>query len=176
MPDRDAVPPEGYHPTYAALLAALQDGTEEWLAEIGEPSEEAIIWQPWPNGSSIGAQVLHMASVEVGWLQTYCLGIPKTEEQRALFMDGLRDVDEGIWPTPHAKPWSWYVDLMAQVRQQTLEAVKQYPDPALIVPGRDGARTYRWVLAHVVQHESYHFGQAVMLSILHERHGSRKLN
>lgn len=169
MANRDAVPPEGYHPTYAALLAALQDGTEEWLAEIGEPSEEAIVWQPWLNGSSIGAQVLHLASVEVSWLHSYCLGQPKTAERRSFFMDDERDVDEEIWPVPYRKPWNWYVDLLAEVRQQTLEAVKQYPDPHLVVPNQEGDRTYRWVLSHVVQHESYHFGQAVLLDMMFKR-------
>ncbi len=101
MSIRDAAPVQGVHPTYGALLGALQDGTTEWLMEIGEPTEEAIIWQPWPNGSSIGGQMLHIASVEVGWLQHYCLGTPKTKEQSILFMDELRDVDGGIWPTPH---------------------------------------------------------------------------
>lgn len=64
---------------------------------------------------------------------------------------------------------TWYIELLSEVRLQTLEAVKQYPDPAQVVPGHGDDLTFRWVLSHIVQHESYHFGQAVFLSTMHER-------
>lgn len=165
----DVAPIAGYPHEYGLLLAALQDGTNEWKWELGEPSEDAIVWQPFPGSHSIGGIMLHNAYVELGWFQAWSLGRPLSDEDNRLFMVAETDVDEVRWPTPHRQPWSWYWEMLQSVRARTFELVKDFPEPDATFEIWGRKRTFRWTLAHVVEHESYHAGQAVLLHIMHQR-------
>ncbi len=163
----DVEPLKGYDPTYGLLLATLQDGTREWLEELGEPSEDALVWQPISGGHSIGGLVLHIAEVEAWWFEEAALGRKLSEEDLALFMSRESDVDAGKWPTPPRKPWSWYAELLASVRARTLRTLLDFPEPSSTIQ-RQNLLTFRWIVAHVVEHDSYHGGQAVLLKALYE--------
>jgi uncharacterized damage-inducible protein DinB len=66
---------------------------------------------------------------------------------------------------------AYYYEIQDRVRARTLESIKTFPDPATVIEreGWSSSVTLRWILNHVVAHESYHGGQAVMLKALWER-------
>jgi uncharacterized damage-inducible protein DinB len=165
---RDAHPLPGFPAPYDLLGAVLQDGTKEWRDEIeSDLDEEFMVWQPYPRMHSIGAVMLHIMSVEVSWFERFVLGLPRDPEERKLLMTDEIDVDDWRWPTPPRKPLSWYFELHDGIRARTLEGLKNWPEADLAIDRGDGqARTPRWVLGHVIQHEAYHGGQAVLLSRL----------
>ena len=161
---RDVEPLAGYPEPYGLLLAILQDGTREWRAELpDELSADAMVWQPYPGLHSIGAIMLHIAFVEIVWFERFALHLPFDPEERKLLMVDETDVDEWQWPVPPRQPLSWYYELHDKIRIRTLENIKQWPEPEATRGEDDDLRTMRWLLGHVIQHEAYHGGQAVLL-------------
>lgn len=163
----DAEPLPGYREPYGLLCSILQDGTREWREELDqEPSEEAVVWQPHPGMHSIGAIILHIAEVEVFWFETVALGLKPDAEDSKLFMSDEIDQDAWSWPVPHAKPLSWYFELHDRVRARTLERIKNWPPADTVREHHGRPVTLRWIFGHVIEHESYHGGQAVLLNRL----------
>ena len=89
------------------LLACMYDGTREWRENLEEPSIEALTWQPYPNGPSIGGLILHMASCEAHWLQHFVGGIELDQDDPDISYDLSMDQYIPSWPTPPAKPIEW---------------------------------------------------------------------
>ena len=169
MPHFDVAPLPGYSEDYGLLLATLLDSTREWRDELGEPGVDTIVWQPCSGGYSIGGQLLHIAEVELYWIESFCLGRELDPEEMKLLMSDQIDQHRGIWPVPPAEPIAYYYGLLDNVRTRTLESVKEFEPSETVKTSRWGTMTLRWVLAHVVEHDSYHGGQAVMLSELAKR-------
>ena len=163
----DAEPLAGYEEPYGLLCAILQDGTNEWRLELDPAlSEDAVVWQPHPGTHSIGAAILHIIGVEIFWFERFVLGLAPDPAERQLLMADEIDVDEWQWPEPPRKPLSWYFELQDRVRARTLEGIKNWPAPDATRTLDGHPRTMRWILGHVIQHEAYHGGQAVLLSRL----------
>jgi hypothetical protein len=58
----DLKPDDQLHPELALLMAALEDSSKEWLSNLGEVPDEAVTWQLYKDGPSIGGIILHMVS------------------------------------------------------------------------------------------------------------------
>ena len=165
----DVDPLPGFAESYGVLCAILQDGTREWRWEIDPSlSVDAVVWQPEPGMHSIGGILLHIAAVEVFWFEQFVLGQPPNPQEQALLLNAETNVDEWRWPTPPRKTLSWYFELHDRIRERSIEGIRRWP-PADSEKELDGhPRTMGWVLGHVIQHEAYHGGQAVLLSRLWE--------
>lgn len=167
MPLIDAKPLPGYPEPYGLLCAILQDGTNEWRWEIDpDLPEDAMVWQPNPGEHSIGGLILHIIGTEVFWFERFALDLVPDPEERKLLMVEEQDVDEWKWPTPPRQPLSWYFEMHDRIRDRTLESIKRWPAPDFEKDLHGNPRTMRWVLGHVIQHEAYHGGQAVLLNRL----------
>ena len=149
------------------LLAMLDDGTNEWREELGAVSNETVVWQPFPGGHSIGTLILHIADVEVFWLNQVGAGRTRSEEERARLLSKETQQDQVKWPTPPSQPLSWFLAQHDEIRARTRHIVSTWDNPAHVRPLDDEEFTRRWLLHHVLTHEAYHGGQAVLLSLLH---------
>jgi len=166
----DCKPLRGYAPEYGLMLAMMQDGTREWREELGRVGPDSIVWQPYANGYSIGGLMLHIADVEIYWLEEFCLGKMMTEEDAKLFMSKEIMQYKGQWPAPPRRPLSYYYKILDDVRARTMKAVKKMPAPDTVkARGTKFEFTMGWVLNHVVTHESYHGGQIVMMKELYRK-------
>ena len=163
----DTEPLPGYQEPYGLLCAILQDGTNEWRLELDRDlSNDAVVWQPYPGAHSMGAVILHIVEAEIFWFERFALQLPSSPEERKLLMVEDIDVDGGQWPAPPRQPISWYFELHDCVRARTLEGIKSWPAPDFARDLHGNPRTMRWVFGHVIQHEAYHGGQAVLLQEL----------
>lgn len=163
----DVPPLPGYPEPYGLLSAILRDATNEWRWELDPNlSEDAMVWQPYPGLHSIGGCILHIAAVEVFWFEQFVLGLVPDPEERKLLMADQTVVDEWCWPEPPRQPLSWYFELHDRIRARTLESVRRWPPAETAIEWDGRPRTLRWVMGHVIQHEAYHGGQAVLLSRL----------
>lgn len=164
----DIRPADGYHPEIGLLLAALEDGTREWLTELGDVDEETIVWRPFQGGPSIGAEIMHIAHVEASWIEETVGGRPLSGEFRQRTLADQTDVDTGRWGEPPRMPLGAYREILAEVRTRTREVLLAEKDPARPVQSHPDywPDSVRWIVSHVVQHESYHGGQAVLLKRL----------
>lgn len=165
----DLVPPQEFDPKIALMIATLHDSTREWKSELGEPTEDAIVWQPYENAPSIGGQLLHLIGVEAFWFESFLAQAERPVGERELLMADQINVDDHIWPTPHRKPIQWYYELLDTVRARALKALAPL-DVNLSRQMRDEYEfTLPWVIGHVIQHDSYHGGQAVLLHEMYKR-------
>ncbi len=155
--------PETQSPDLGALVATLKDGTLEWRDNLGLPSPEAIIWSPYPNGPSIGGLLLHLASTELFWIQKVANGVEISPEHPAEKYDSTMDQYLPHWPIPPNEPIQWYFKIQDDTRTEMIDLILAHNDPSRGYENRRGSFTYRWILAHIVEHDSYHGGQAVLL-------------
>jgi uncharacterized damage-inducible protein DinB len=162
---------DGLESHLGLLLAVLDDVTSEWREELGEVSKEAIIWQPFPGGHSIGSLILHIADVEAYWIAQVGAGQTRSPEERALLLSEETDQYGVAWPTPPAQPLSWFTARHDDVRARTRQVLQSLNDPMHIGSRRDEEFTLRWLMNHVISHEAYHGGQAVLLSLMQARSG-----
>lgn len=171
MPHFDAMALEGMHPEVGLFAASLIDSTREWRGELGEVSNDALLWQPFPNGHSIGTQLLHLAGVEKWWIHCSCGGREFSPSDRELFQWDITDVDEVRWPVAPSEPFAWYVKILDEVRAESLEVMAELDDPDRVFQrqGSINSQTVRWMLGHTLQHDAYHGGQAALLHLLWER-------
>jgi uncharacterized damage-inducible protein DinB len=161
--------PVGLHPELGILFGSLTDGTNEWRESLETPSPEAIIWSPYPGGPSIGGVLLHSISAEIHWLIKVGAGQTPDDTHPARVYDASVDHLGPSWPVPPAEPIEWYFELQDKNREHMLEAVMNHNDPYAVHQGRTSTMTYRWILAHLVQHDSYHGGQAVLLHEMYKK-------
>lgn len=161
----DVLPLPGCHPEVGLLAASLIDGTREWRDELGKPTEDQIVWQARPGGHSIGAELLHIAEVEIWWIHHVIAGLPMDPAEMKLLMSEQIMQDDGAWPVPHRQPLAWYYERLDSVRERTLQLLPSFQDPTRMIhrDKMDMDFSVRWILSHVVQHEAYHGGQAVLL-------------
>src|SRR6478672_1913260 len=117
----DCKPMRGYPIEYGLMLSMMQDGTREWREELGKISPDAIVWQPNPGSYSIGGILLHIAEVEVYWLEEFCLDRKMSAKDEKLFMSKEIDQYKGAWPTPPRKSLSYYYKILDDVRARTLK-------------------------------------------------------
>lgn len=164
----DIAPLAGCHPEIGILGASLLDGTREWRDELGDVTEDQIVWQARRGGHSIGAELLHIAEVEIWWIHHICCGRAMDPEEMTLLMSEQIMQDDGSWPSPHRQPLSWYYERLDSVRERTLRLLPEISDPARTYHSEKWNYdfTLRWIVSHVVQHEAYHGGQAVLLKDL----------
>jgi uncharacterized damage-inducible protein DinB len=157
----DVQPLPGYHPEIGLLLATLQESTREYRRFLEGLDDEGITFQARPAGHSIGGLLLHIAEVELYWIVQVGAGkrIPK-----GLLPDYSCSQSKGEWPPPPALPYSQYTSLLDNVREISLAAASEFqPDIRVIRKRWDAELSHRWILSHVIAHDSYHGGQAVLL-------------
>ena len=63
----DIVPdPNAPEPAVGLLLAVLENTTREWREdELGDISDDTVVWQPFPHGHNIGALILHLSLIHI---------------------------------------------------------------------------------------------------------------
>lgn len=177
--EREVPPLPGYPEPYGLLCAVLQDATSDWRSELWVPDlpAEVVTWRIRPGGPSIGALMLHLIIAELYWFEMVALEAEISEEDKRELMWNEIDADSCTWPDPPQQPLSWYYALHHRYRQRTLEAIKRWPGPETGKLGGGGHMcSMPWILGHVIQHETYHGGQIVMIhdqwKCLHEPKGT----
>jgi len=145
------------------LLATWKDGIREWRDNLGAPPPEAVTWQIYPEGPSIGGILLHLASCDQFWLQEFAEKATLDRTDPAIAYDLSMDQYIPRWPAPPAEPIEWYFDILDRARTSVFASIAQHSDSLSEHPNGEYASTYRWIVAHLVQHDSYHGGQAVLL-------------
>lgn len=165
--DLDSLP--DLHPEIALLVATLLDGRREWKENLGEVTDEAVVWQPYENGPSIGGILLHIAGCETFWFDSFARDLTPDASLPHIAYDNELDQDNHVWPTPPAKPFAWFLEVLDQRWEESLESIRAVNRPDAIYSGRGVQLTFRWFVGHIVEHDSYHGGQMVLLHEMWKR-------
>ncbi len=167
----DVASVETLSPQVGLLLSMLDDNTQEWREELDDidVTEDMLVWQAFEDGHSLGGIILHIADVEAAWIHTGAAGLERSpEELKTLLSEETQQLNVN-WPTPPRKPLNWFFEQHDAIREKTRKILHDLNDPEMVV-GRKGYQfTLRWILHHVLTHEAYHGGQAVLLALQHAR-------
>jgi uncharacterized damage-inducible protein DinB len=155
--------PAALDPDLALLVAAWSDGTREWLGEIGEVADGAIVKRHGRHGVSIGALMMHMIDCDEGWIGEMVLRRPASPPSVAGEFCKNLSVERREFPEPPAWPFTQYVDLMKATRSSLIEGLVGMTPEQEFESSSGNQFTLRWILSHLVQHDSYHGGQIVLL-------------
>lgn len=166
---RTLTPPSEWPLEIGLLWASLEDARQKWWPELQGIEEGALTWQPFENGHSIGAILLHIAEVELFWIENVIAGLePRTDDADVLLSDQINQYDVR-WPTPPLRPLGHYGAILESIRKRSRNALRLAGDPKREIAMGERTVTPEWVISHLIQHESYHGGQAVLLRLLYER-------
>ncbi len=152
-------------------LTQLDQATHEWLGELGDDvTETELTWQAFPNGHSIGALLVHIAEVEAYWLHHIACGEPHQDLEGEILN---AEIDQyGLtWPTPPPHPLGFYKALLAKTREKTKQLIGALDNSSHTAMRGEREFTLSWLMTHVIVHEAYHGGQAVLL-LLQQRKGN----
>ena len=152
-----------WDPELGILVATLQDSTREWRENLELPSPEAVIWSPYPNGPSIGGLILHMAAAEQYWISQIGAGIDVPADDPSWSYDSTMDQYVPHWPEPPRESTDWYFEIQDEIRVRMIEMIHAHGDPESSHATSRNTMTYRWILAHIIKHDSYSGGQAVLI-------------
>ena len=151
-------------------LKQLDQATHEWLGELGDDvTESELTWQAFASGHSIGALLVHIAEVEAYWLHHIACGEPYHDLEAEVLHAAI---DQGgiQWPTPPLHPLSFYKALLTTTREKTKALIGSLGNPNHTALRGEREFTLSWLMTHVIVHEAYHGGQAVLL-LLQQRRG-----
>ena len=144
-------------------LVQLDQASHEWLSELGDDvNETELIWQAFPDGHSIGAVLTHIAEVEAYWLHHIACGEPYRDVEGDV-LNGEIDQYGIKWPPPPPHPLSFYKALLATTRDKTKTLIGALENPNHTALRGEREFTLSWLMTHVIVHEAYHGGQAVLL-------------
>ncbi|MBS1718231.1 MAG: DinB family protein [Armatimonadetes bacterium] len=163
MEHYDVAPISGMHGELGTLVAAWQDGTREWQENLEHPCLEAMTWQAYQDGPSIGAIMMHLISCDRYWLACFAEGKEFAADHPAMEFDMTIDQYKPFWPAPPNEPIEWYYKMLADSRKEMFKLISRQKDPAKQFERKSSTATYRWIVAHLVQHDSYCGGQMVLL-------------
>jgi uncharacterized damage-inducible protein DinB len=163
----------------AFALAHLDDQTHQLRELVGPLSPADLARQPEPGANTIGMLTAHISIAEAYWMAVVWAGRP-AEELDAVIRGllGIGADDDGMplardGAAPEALSGRTADELVACVlaaRAFTRRTLLATRDSALAevleLPRRTGVlrTTRRWILYHVIEHQTWHLGQIATLA------------
>ena len=162
------------HPGLSTGIGYYMSGMEEvrnQLIEAVKNIPNDLIGKPAFLGAhSIGGLVLHIGEAEWFWMQMVVSGHKLTEEDRAAACWDILDEIDRV----SSRGFSTEFCLLEieKIRNQTRDVLFSFNDSDLerIISferrGKTTEHSLRWILHHLIDHESQHKGQILMLKRL----------
>lgn len=169
--------PKGYRSAEAAsFIAQLDDLTRRLFEDLKGATQTELSWAPKRGHNTVGMLLAHLAIVEGFWVHFARHGeydMPALE--RIL---GIGPDDDGIPLAPDGKPPATlrgrtlanYRALLKRSRAYVSSTCRTFTpagmDKVHLRVRRDGTRAemdVRWILYHVVEHFSGHYGQILLM-------------
>lgn len=161
-------PVKGYTPQIGTLVSMLNYNRSTVIKSVEKLSRNQIDFLLDDHANTIAALIMHLGAVD----KFYQINTFEGREE-------FNDEEKKIWQAPlelgvkgraeiKGKDIQYYLDLIAAVRNETLEAFKKKDDKWLLAVDPKWSRpnqplnTY-WKWFHVCEHESNHRGQIAFL-------------
>jgi uncharacterized damage-inducible protein DinB len=173
------VPSGNRSATVALFMAQLDDQHALLKRDLDGIQSDELEWQPGRGTNTIGMLLAHLAVVEVFWTQVgpERRSVFLTEETLGIGMDddGMPIAPDGAPPANLAgKSFDFYQSLLDRARAYARRAAAMLTDedlaPSFVRTRRNGdvqELTVRWVLYHMLEHFSGHYGQILLLRHLY---------
>ncbi len=182
--------PRGHSHEAALILAMLDDQSRLLLRDLKGIKPAELEWQPKRGMNTIGMLLAHLAIVEVYWLEVAAGrftpaalkrggGDARDALQAILWpVLGIGAGDDGLPLGKNAAPprnlqgWTFddYRQLLGHARLHIAPRLLDLTEKDLArkvarrrVNGEEMTQSVRWILYHVLEHYSGHYGQILML-------------
>jgi len=158
------------NPEVGLLLSVLQDGTREWTEEFYDAADDLVNFRLVSGGHCFGGILLHIMAAERYWVDEVIFDLPVDLTDPATAYDEVLDQDGCVWPDAPIQTLDWYFELFKKHRARTIELLIQVENPLKIIQQHERADySISWIIGHLIQHDSYHGGQCVMLNEFHKK-------
>ncbi len=160
-------PMEGYSPQIGTLVSMLNYNRQTIINTVKSLTMEQLDYLHDPQANSIGALILHLGATD----KFYQVNTFEDRQE-------LNEAEKKIWQVPMSlgeegrkkikgQEVKYYLDMISEVRQKTLEELKKKDDKWLLAIDPEWSKerplnTY-WKWFHVCEHESNHRGQITWL-------------
>jgi uncharacterized damage-inducible protein DinB len=171
--------PEGYtlqpQRTVAYMAAQLDDQSHLLRESVRGLDVDALQWQPAPGTNTVGMLLAHIAVAEAWWMNAGVRGVGDRERITAIVHGvlGIDPSDDGLPLAPDGRHPAVlrgrrvedYLALLAKARAATHAVLREWTDDDLdrSVELREQPITRAWILYHVLEHMSVHYGQILLL-------------
>ncbi|HTE30211.1 MAG TPA: DinB family protein [Chryseolinea sp.] len=160
-------PLEGYSPQIGTLVSMLNYNRDTVIKSVKDLTTEQIDFLLDDKANTVAALVMHLGAVEKFYqINTFEGRQEFNKEEKQLWDSAMNLGDEGR-KNIKGKEVKYYLDLLAEVRQKTLQLLKTKDDKWLMAVDPEWSKeqdlnTY-WKWFHVCEHESNHRGQIAFL-------------
>ena len=181
----DFTPAPGRSAVAMAWLAHLDDQTRLLAKDLKGITPAELAWQIKPGMNTIGMLLAHLAIVEAVWVR---VALEREPWEILAKLIGVRLEDDGMPLAPGGAPpkdlagrdFKYYLNLIRRARAHTRRALRGFRDADLrrsfVRTRRNGKRqrvSVRWILYHVAEHFSGHYGQILLLRHLYRDRGRK---
>ena len=159
------------NPQIALLKWMLEDVRKVTLDGVSHLTKEQLFTPPIEGEYPIGAFLMHLAEVDIGWQQFISGEKGDKEIKKKSYYSSWYDVPEEMYNPPKEAPEiKEYLEALDVTRKLFLDYVSTIKDSELedVVTrkGRDNTeRKYskKWIIYHIIEHEAHTRGQMFML-------------
>ena len=152
------------------LKFMLEDIRAVTLRGIYGLTKEQLFEEPVKGEHPVGAYLMHLGEVDLGWLRTLTGEKQPEELRKKVYYDAWFDASPGNYNPPKEPPEiEEYVNAITESRKRVLDYIDTLNgsdlDDTITVKGKTRERTYtkKWIIYHLIEHEAHTRGQMFML-------------
>lgn len=164
---RSLKPVSGFSGELAVYLGSFEEFRKRLRKTVSDLTIEELTIRAFPNAHQIGNLILHLGEAEASWIWRIVAGKELSEEEKRFthWCDTTeRDFAEKGYSASEC------LERIDKISQRSREVLSKFTDNDLDkffgYNRDDGTRvevTLRWVLVHLLDHDSIHHGQILML-------------
>ncbi len=160
---------ENTGPQVTLLKWMLEDVRKVTLAGVNHLTKEQLFAPPIEGEFPIGAFLMHLGEVDIGWLEVFTGKEEPEEIRKRSYYACWYDSGDGYNPPKEPVEIKEYLDVLEITRKNFLDHISTIKDSELddiIIRRRlQGERSYskKWIIYHILEHEAHTRGQMFML-------------
>lgn len=155
-------PLDGYTPQIGVLISMLNNLSDRIEYTVGGMTQAELDYQMDDKSNSIGALLMHLAATEIYFQEaTFGDGNLSQKELEALRV-AMELGDEGRQKLK-GHDAAYYLDLYKKARKKTMQLMKEKDDTWLAEIPDDSMVSNYFSWFHVMEHQSSHLGQILLL-------------
>lgn len=161
-------PMEGYSPQIGTLVSMLNYNRQTVIDMVKSMTMKDLDYLQDPKANTIGALILHLGATEKYYqINTFEDRQEFNGDEKKIWNAAMTLEDEGR-KNIKGHEVKYYLDIITEVRQKTLEEFKKKDDEWLLAidpkwSEKDAPLNTYWKWFHVCEHESNHRGQMAWL-------------
>ena len=156
-------PLEGYSPQIGTLVSMLNYNRDTIINSVKSLSIEQLDYLHDAKANTIAALVFHLGAVDKFYQINTFQGKQEFDKKDEAFWNDAMNLGDAGRKNIKGKDAKYYLDIIGEVRQKTLEEFKKKDDKWLLAVdplwSKERPLNTYWKWFHVCEHESNHRGQ-----------------